>query len=258
MGSRKAAIVVVAVALVAACADDDEASVSAPTTGPPAVPITTRSPQTTRPSGTTARPANTTSPATEPPAATAPPSTSDSAPPSTAPATVAPRPPAADLERVAVSLEPLVELPLLTSMATRPADGSMYFASQTGEVWRLANVDAEPELVLDLTDVVSPWLEGSERGLLGLAFGPIDGRLLVYYTDGDVDSHLVSYAVATDGRPRSKSRRKILFQEQQGLAHKGGGMVFDPDGTLYLALGDGGGSNGRDAQDHSKIRVRLP
>jgi glucose/arabinose dehydrogenase len=37
------------------------------------------------------------------------------------------------------------------------------------------------------------------------------------------------------------------------LGHKGGGIAFEPNGTLYLALGDGGGSNGRDAQDYTKM-----
>jgi glucose/arabinose dehydrogenase len=167
--------------------------------------------------------------------------------------TPAPPPRPRRLSGVRLALQPLVDLPLLTAMAANPTDGSLYFSSQTGEVWRLADVDAEPELVLDLTDVVSPWLEGSERGLLGLEFSPVDGRLFVYYTDGEVDSHLVSYAVAGDGRPKPRSRREVYFVDQPGVGHKGGGIAFEPDGTLYLALGDGGGSSGRDAQDYSKV-----
>jgi glucose/arabinose dehydrogenase len=162
-----------------------------------------------------------------------------------------PPPPAARLAGLRLALKPFVDLPLLTSMAVNPADDSLYFASQTGEIWRAGR--GKPALALDLTAEVSPYEAGSERGLLGIQFSPADGRLFVYYTDHDVDSHLVSYAVAPDGRARPRSRWEVLFVEQPGLGHKGGGMGFEPNGTLYLALGDGGGSNGRDAQDYTKM-----
>ena len=41
--------------------------------------------------------------------------------------------------------------------------------------------------------------------------------------------------------------------DQPGLGHKGGGMVFLPDGSLLINLGDGGASDGRDAQDYTKV-----
>jgi glucose/arabinose dehydrogenase len=162
-----------------------------------------------------------------------------------------PPPPAAPLADLKLALKRFVDLPLLTSMAVNPADDSLYFASQTGEIWRVSQ--GKPTLALDLTAEVSPYEAGSERGLLGIQFSPADGRLFVYYTDHDVDSQLVSYAVAPSGRARPRSRWKVLFVEQPGLGHKGGGIAFEPNGTLYLALGDGGGSNGRDAQDYTKL-----
>jgi glucose/arabinose dehydrogenase len=162
-----------------------------------------------------------------------------------------PLPPAGQLADLKLALEPFVDLPMLTSMAVNPADDSPYFASQTGEIWRVAR--GERQLALDLTEEVSPYEVGSERGLLGIQFSPVDGRLFVYYTDHDVDSHLVSYAVGANGKARPRSRWQVLFVEQPGLGHKGGGIAFEPNGTLYLALGDGGGSNGRDAQDYKKL-----
>jgi hypothetical protein len=107
--------------------------------------------------------------------------------------------------------------------------------------------------VLDLTARVSPHEPGSERGLLGLAFNPVDGRLFVYFTDVDVQSHVVSYAVGPDGVPDPASAWTVIDIPQPGVGHKGGGMSFDETGVLYLALGDGGGSNGRDAQDYTKL-----
>lgn len=169
------------------------------------------------------------------------------------PASLAVPPPAVEqLAAVAIVAEPAADLPKLTSMATRPVDGSLYFGSQTGEVWRVTDGTA-PVLALDLTAVVSPYESGSERGLLGLAFSPLDGRLFVYYTDAQIDSQLVSYAVGVDGSPDPASVWRVLTIDQPGVGHKGGGMSFSADGVLYLAVGDGGGSNGRDAQDHTKL-----
>ena len=45
----------------------------------------------------------------------------------------------------------------------------------------------------------------------------------------------------------------MLFVDQPGIGHKGGGIIFDENGVMMLALGDGGGSRGRDAQDYSKL-----
>jgi glucose/arabinose dehydrogenase len=219
--------------VVAGCSGDDSSSSSGSPPGVTTEPNKGKARHRRRHETATTVSGQATSPATEP--GTAPPAP----------------PPAGRLAGVKLALEPFVDLPLLTSMAVNPADDSVYFSSQTGEIWRVA--DSDPELVLDLTAEVSPYEEGSERGLLGIQFSPADGRLFVYYTDHDIDSHLVSFAVGADGRPRRRSQWEVLFIEQPGLGHKGGGMAFEPNGTLYLALGDGGGSNGRDAQDYSKL-----
>ena len=170
------------------------------------------------------------------------------------PTTVVPAapPPATQIAGTPVGLQPWVDLPLLTAMAPQPGTAASYLTSQSGEVWRFVE-GAPPQLVLDLTGVVSPYVNASERGLLGIAFNPVDGRLFVSYTDGNIDSHVVSYAVAADGRPDPTSALEVIFVDQPGLGHKGGGLAFEPNGTLLLALGDGGASNGRDAQDMTKL-----
>jgi Glucose / Sorbosone dehydrogenase len=151
-----------------------------------------------------------------------------------------------------VTLQPWVDLPLLTAMAAQPGTTASYLTSQSGEVWRVVDGTA-PELVLDLTAVVSPYVNGSERGLLGIAFNPVDGRMFLSYTDGNIDSHVVSYAVDAAGRPDPATALEVIFVDQPGLGHKGGSLVFEPNGTLYVALGDGGASNGQDAQDMTKL-----
>lgn len=163
------------------------------------------------------------------------------------------QPPSAEgLAGVEMVIQPFADIPMPTAMATRPADGSVWFTSQTGEVWRSAD-DARPEMVLDLRGTVSAYETGSERGLLGLAFSPADGRLFLYYSDLQAQSHVVSYNVAETGVPDASSMRRIIDIPQPGVGHKGGGMSFDEQGVLYLALGDGGGRRGRDAQDYTKL-----
>ena len=180
---------------------------------------------------------------------TAPPATTGA--PTTSASPVAPPPNEAQLQTASVALQKFVELPLLTSVVQHP-DRSLWFTSQTGEVWKMVE-GGQPEIVLDLTAETAPWAEGSERGMLGIGFNPVDGRLFLYFNDPASNSHLVSYALGADGKPDPTSRWEVLFVEQPGIGHKGGGIVFDENGVMMLALGDGGGSRGRDAQDYSKL-----
>lgn len=230
-----------------ACSGDDAADTSAatttgatttvaPTTGGTDAATTTQAPDVT------ATPAPPTEPPTEPP----------SGPPPTS-AVDTPAPDASTLTGLSLAFEPYADVDLPTTMAVRDGDPALYVGSQDGFVWRVAGAGDEPELVLDLSDEVSPYETGSERGLLGLAFDPTDGRMFVYFTDGQIDSHVVSFTIGEAGPADTASRRTVLFIDQPGLGHKGGGMAFEPSGVLYIASGDGGASSGRDAQDYSLL-----
>ncbi len=219
------------VLVAAACSGDDPVAVDSPSE----VAATEATPEQT--ASAEPEPAPSPSPTPEPP------------PP-------APRPPAEALRGVRLAVEPFVDLPELTGMAWRADDPGLYLTSQGGVVSRVVDGQLQPEPVIDLTPEVTPLAPGSERGLLGIAFDPLDGRMFLHFTDQNSatggDTHIVSYEVA-DGRAIPESRREVLFQEQPGLGHKGGQLVFDPAGNLFAAIGDGGGSNGRDAQDMTKI-----
>ena len=76
--------------------------------------------------------------------------------------------------------------------------------------------------------------------------------MFLHFNDRNSTTHIVSYANA-NGVVDTASRREVLTQEQPGLGHKGGQLLFDASGTLFVALGDGGGSRGRDAQDMAKL-----
>ena len=56
-----------------------------------------------------------------------------------------------------------------------PGDPAPYVAGQKGQVWRVDETGTATELVLDLTGRVTDFADGSERGLLGIAFSPTGG-----------------------------------------------------------------------------------
>lgn len=165
-------------------------------------------------------------------------------------------PPATQLDGLELTATQLTDGPeLLTSIAWRPDDPVPYLSDQHGEVYRL--VDGEAVSVLDWTAEVVDWLQDSERGLMGMTFDPIDGRLILGYNGNDIDTRIVSFAVGADGVPDPGSVREILRVAQPGVGHNSGQLAFDVDGNLWVAMGDGGGSRGADAQDPTKLLGKL-
>lgn len=110
-------------------------------------------------------------------------------------------------------------------------------------------------------------LGGDERGLFDLAFHPDfenNGLFYVHHSAAsglgpDIaasDTVLAEYRMRTDGSGQADpNSMRIVFtaeqptyvdgsgEEKKSLNHNGGGLAFGADGYLYLALGDGGGSN---------------
>lgn len=104
---------------------------------------------------------------------------------------------------------------------------------------------------LDLRDRVGD--EASEQGLLGLAFHPrfaTNGRFFVDYTDENGDTVVSELREGRgEAAPEPASERVLLRIAQPASNHNGGHLAFGPDGYLYIASGDGGGSGGEAAQD---------
>jgi glucose/arabinose dehydrogenase len=162
-----------------------------------------------------------------------------------------PQPSIAALAGVSVSLVSIVDgIKKATAVAWRAGDAAPYVTSQTGLIYRVDGGIAS--VVFDLTGEVPAYENGSEQGLLGIAFDPRDGRMFLHFNDRNGDTHVVSYANA-DGVIDPGSRRDVLFQDQPGAAHKGGQLAFDRTGNLYIALGDGSGSKGHTAQDMTTL-----
>lgn len=224
MANRWACAAVAGLLLLSACSGDDDPA-AAPPTGSPA-------------------------PASSGPAASPPPPTVK---PTARP--VAP-PPAAQLAKLRLTATKVADGPeLLTSIAWRQGDPKPYLADQEGRVFRLDGRKAAQ--VLDWSGEVVDWLQDSERGLMGMTFDPVDGRLILAYRDNGSNTRIVSFAVGADGVPDPGSAREILSAKQPGLGHNIGQLAFDTDDNLWISMGDGGASRGADAQDPTKLLGKL-
>lgn len=83
---------------------------------------------------------------------------------------------------------------------------------------------------------------GNEMGLLGLAFHPNfeeNGYFYVNYT-GEGGHTRISRFTANGDSADPNSEQILMVIDQPFENHNGGGVVFGPDGYLYLGLGDGG------------------
>lgn len=100
---------------------------------------------------------------------------------------------------------------------------------------------------LDITDRVDN--AGNEQGMLGMAFDPgyqQNGFLYIYYMFGTnaANSRISRFSVTDDPDSADASSEVVLYQwPQPEWNHNGGTIHFGSDGYLYMAFGDGGGSN---------------
>jgi glucose/arabinose dehydrogenase len=130
-----------------------------------------------------------------------------------------------------------------------PPDGSgrIVVVERQGLI-RVVDADGtvRKEPYLDLSQQVT--LRGSpEEGLLGLAFHPdfaTNGRFFVDYNarTANSDVFVSEYHVAADdpNRANPDSERVLLRIAKPFDTHNGGTLRFDPEGKLFIAVGDGG------------------
>jgi len=142
-----------------------------------------------------------------------------------------------------------------------PGDDRIYIVEQPGRIRVIERGTVRRAPFLDLTDRVGT--NGSERGLLGLAFHPRyaeNGFLYVDYTDRHGDTRVERYTVRPDRATADPaSARLVLEQDQPYANHNGGDLVFGPDGMLYVCFGDGGsgGDPGNRAQNLGTLLGKL-
>jgi glucose/arabinose dehydrogenase len=164
-----------------------------------------------------------------------------------------------DPARVAVTLEPYAsgfDAPLAIAHAG-DGSGRLFVAEQGGAIRIVRDGRLEPAPFLDIGGRIT---SGGERGLLGLAFHPRfpdDPRVFVDYTDGSGDTQVSSFVLdpANADRLDASSEQRIISVDQPFANHNGGALVFDPDGFLLIALGDGG--SGGDPQGNGQKLTTL-
>jgi len=121
--------------------------------------------------------------------------------------------------------------------------GRVFILEQSGVIRIWQNGALLPQPFLDIRQRVGS--NGSERGLLGLAFHPQyaqSGSFYVNYTDVNGSTVIARYQVSGDdpNRAQAESETRLLHIPQPFGNHNGGEVTFGPDGFLYLGLGDGG------------------
>jgi glucose/arabinose dehydrogenase len=140
-------------------------------------------------------------------------------------------------------------------------DARLFIVEQRGVIRVLEESGLREEPFLDIRDNVFD--TGNEQGLLGLAFSPnyvADGFFFVNYTGGTGDTVISRFRVGPDpNRADSESEAVLLTFGQPYANHNGGGMVFGPDGYLYVGTGDGGGQGDpeRRAQNRDSLLGKI-
>jgi glucose/arabinose dehydrogenase len=118
--------------------------------------------------------------------------------------------------------------------------GRLFVLEQPGRIRIVKDNQLLDAPFLDITDRVGS--NGSEQGLLGLAFHPKfsqNGYFYVNYTDQKGDTHISRFTASGDSTDPA-SEKQLLFVDQPFPNHNGGALSFGPDGFLYIGLGDGG------------------
>ena len=152
-----------------------------------------------------------------------------------------------DPAAVTVGLEAVAAIPGAPLAVTGPADGTgrVFVTERGGRVWIVRDGQRSETTFLDIATRI---VAGGEQGLLGFAFHPAfpeDPRFFIYYTDKERDQVVVERRVdpADPDRADVDYERELLRMDDFAANHNGGGLVFGPDGYLYIGTGDGGGAN---------------
>ena len=156
------------------------------------------------------------------------------------------------LEQVVTGLN----MPVLVTAA--PGDtGRLFVVEKRGTVRIIKHGVLLPTPFIDLSGRVTT---GSEQGLLGMAFHPTDGRVVLSFTvagsTGGGTSRIATFTTGTNPDVLDPATEQVVIEVDQPYGnHNGGHVTFGPDGYLYAGYGDGG--SGGDPQGHGQNRDDL-
>lgn len=137
-----------------------------------------------------------------------------------------------------------------------------YVVERPGRIRVMPAAGGPLSVFLDISALTTT---AGERGLLGLAFPPdygTSGRFYVCHTrlDGDIVVARYSRDPNDPDAALPGSQQVVLTIEHSARTnHNGGWIGFGPDGYLYVAVGDGGGSGDPDgnAQNRSVLLGKM-
>jgi len=156
------------------------------------------------------------------------------------------------LEQVATGFT----MPVLVLAA--PGDTTRLFVVEKGGTVRILKHGVLlPRPFIDISSRVTG---GMEQGLLGMAFHPTDGRVVLSFTipgpTGGGRSRIATFTTGADPDVLDPASEQTVIEFDQPYSnHNGGGVEFGPDGYLYAGFGDGG--SGGDPQGHGQDRNDL-
>jgi len=137
-------------------------------------------------------------------------------------------------------------------VAWRKGDSRMYVVEQKGQILVIGKNGrplAKPVLTV-------PIASGPEQGLFSAVFSVDGKKLYAQYVDPSDNLDVAEYTMHADV---ATAPRVLLSEREPYPNHNGGGLIFGPDGMLYIGLGDGGGSGDPlgNAQELSSLKGKI-